>query len=51
MTVGNLGRWAVGSVAFMHYVIAISRAERAVEVRFKLAGIGKSDVLAFNSEW
>ena len=49
--IGNLGRWAVGSVAFMHYVIAISRAERAVEVRFKLAGIGKSDVLAFNSEW
>ena len=39
--IGNLGRWAVGSVAFMHYVIALSRAERAVDVRFKLADIGK----------
>ena len=28
---------ADGSVAFMHYVIALSRAERAVEGRFKLA--------------
>ena len=39
--IGNLGRWAVGSTAFMHYVIALSKAERAVEVRFALAGIGK----------
>ena len=39
--IGNLGRWAVGSVAFMHHVIALSRAECAVAVRFKLADIGK----------
>ena len=39
--IGNLGRWAVGSTAFMFYVIALSRAERAVEVRRALAGIGK----------
>ena len=39
--IGNLGRWAIGSTAFMHYVTALSRAERAVTVRFALAEIGK----------
>ena len=39
--IGNLGRWAIGSTAYMHYVNALSRAERAVAVRFALAGIGK----------
>ena len=37
----NSGRWAVGSVAFMAYVIALSSAERAVEVRFRIVEIGK----------
>ena len=39
--IGNLGRWAVGSKAFMHYVISLSRAERAVTVRHMLAEIGR----------
>ena len=31
--IGNLGRWALGSTAYMSYVVSLARAERAVEVQ------------------
>ena len=39
--IGNLGRWAVGSTAYMSYVVSLARAERASGVQRLLSQIGR----------
>ena len=42
--IGNLGRWALGSTAYMSYVNGLSRAERAVHVQKRISkDRGESD--------
>ena len=40
--IGNLGRWAVGSRAYMSYVVSLARAERAAGVQRLVSQIGRS---------
>ena len=35
--IGNMGRWALGSTAYMSYVNGLSRAERAVYVQKRIS--------------
>ena len=35
--IGNMGRWALGSTAYMSYVNGVSRAERAVYVQKRIS--------------
>ena len=39
--IGNLGRWAVGSTAYMSYVVSLARAERAVRVQRLVSQVGR----------
>ena len=41
LDIGNLGRWAVGSTAFMSYVASLSRAERATGVQRLISQVGR----------
>ena len=40
--IGNLGRWAVGSKAYMSYVVSLSRAERATGVQRLVSQVGRT---------
>ena len=42
--IGNLGRWAVGSKAYMSYMVSLARAERASGVQRAVSQIGRSQV-------
>ncbi len=39
---GNLGRWAPGSKAYLSYAMSLARAERAVGVQRQVAHIGRN---------
>ena len=41
MDIGNLGRWAIGSTAYMSYVVSLARAERAVGVQRLVSQVGR----------
>ncbi len=40
LDIGNLGRWAIGSTAYMSYVVSLARAERAVGVQRLISQVG-----------
>ncbi len=42
LDIGNLGRWAVGSTAFMSYVASLARAERAAGVQRLVSQVGRN---------
>ncbi len=42
LDIGNLGRWALGSTAYMSYVVSLARAERAVGVQRLILQVGRS---------
>ena len=39
--IGNLGRWALGSKAYMSYVVSLARAERAAGVQRLVSTSGR----------
>ena len=39
--IGNLGRWALGSMAYMSYVVSLARAERAAGVQRLVSTLGR----------
>ena len=39
---GNLGRWAPGSKAYLSYVMSLARAERVVGVQRQEAQVGRN---------
>ena len=42
LDIGNLGRWAVGSTAYLSYVVSLSRAERAAGVQRLISQVGRA---------
>ncbi len=42
LDIGNLGRWAIGSTAYMSYVASLARAERAAGVQRLISQVGRS---------
>ena len=42
LDIGNLGRWALGSTAYMSYVVSLARAKRAVGVQRLISQVGRS---------
>ena len=49
LDIGNLGRWAVGSTAYLSYVVSLARAERAVGVQRLISQVGRSANVGLSS--
>jgi len=47
--IGNLGRWALGSKAYMSYVVSLSRAEKAAGVAAAGVHFGTGNYVGFTS--
>ena len=49
LDIENLGRWAVGSTAYLSYVVSLARAERAVGVQRLISQVGRSANVGLSS--